>query len=89
MRRFIFDLRDMSLSDSTALRALLGILEDLAARGIAVCIVGPPKGLLVLMPHARVSKRLRKVRCAAPARRVRGRARAGACAAGDARTLVC
>ena len=59
--KFVFDLKDMSFSDSTALKALIGILEDLEARSIRCCIVGPPKGLLILMPHARVHKKFRKV----------------------------
>jgi MFS superfamily sulfate permease-like transporter len=59
--RFIFDLSAMSFSDSTALKALIAILEDLESRSIAACIVGPPKGLLMLMPHARVHKKMRGV----------------------------
>ena len=61
IRKFIFDLRSMSFSDSTALKALIGLVEDLEARGMRVCIVGPPKGLLILMPHSRVSKKFRNV----------------------------
>ena len=39
-------------------QALIGILDDLEARSIRTCIVGPPKGLLILMPHASISKKL-------------------------------
>jgi anti-anti-sigma regulatory factor len=61
IKRFVFDLKDMSFSDSTALKALIGIIEDLEARGIRVCIVSPPRGLMLLMPHSRVSKKFRTV----------------------------
>eukprot|EP00292_Cryptomonas_paramecium_P033713 CAMPEP_0113704568 /NCGR_PEP_ID=MMETSP0038_2-20120614/26596_1 /TAXON_ID=2898 /ORGANISM="Cryptomonas paramecium" /LENGTH=709 /DNA_ID=CAMNT_0000629373 /DNA_START=591 /DNA_END=2720 /DNA_ORIENTATION=- /assembly_acc=CAM_ASM_000170 len=61
IRRFIFDLKDMSLADSTALKALVGVLDDLDSRNIRACIVGPPKGLLLLMPHTRVQRQLSKV----------------------------
>jgi anti-anti-sigma factor len=61
VEKFVFDLGDMSFSDSTALKALIGIVEDLQARSVAVSIVGPSKGLLILMPHARVHKKFCKV----------------------------
>ena len=61
IRKFIFDLRSMSFSDSTALKALIALVEDIEARDMAVCIVGPPKGLLILMPHARIGKKFRNV----------------------------
>ena len=59
--KFVFDLKDMSFSDSTALKALIGIIEDLEARNVRTCIVGPPRGLMILMPHSRVSKKFRNV----------------------------
>ena len=61
IQKFVFDLKDMSFSDSTALKALIGIVKYLEARNIRTCIVGPPRGLMILPPHTRVSKKFRKV----------------------------
>mmetsp|Transcript_76481 Transcript_76481/g.205982 ORF Transcript_76481/g.205982 Transcript_76481/m.205982 type:complete len:779 (+) Transcript_76481:128-2464(+) len=54
IRRFIFHIPDMTVTDSTGLKAMTGVTDDVEARGIRCCILGPPPSLVKLMKYPRV-----------------------------------
>ena len=54
--KFVLDLTDLEMSDSTTLRAIVGILENVQSYNIRTCIVGLPKNLELLMQHESVSE---------------------------------
>jgi len=57
----VFDFRELEIVDTTALNALIALVEEIEQRSIAVFIVGMPSGLLRFLEIASVKEKLKRV----------------------------